>query len=72
MSKECASCCCKVPKLYKVRRNYPTAEIEICDVCYRTQCGNLGLYPNNVIDERIILLAIAQCTNMILAEIRKN
>ena len=72
MLKECDSCGSEVPRLHKVTRNYPPAEMSMCDVCFSTQCGSLGLYPNNVVDEHTILRTMAQCTNMILAAIRRK
>jgi hypothetical protein len=70
--KECESCGSEVKKLNKVERNYPPAEIGMCDVCFSTQCGNLGLYPNNVVDEHTLLRVMAQCTNMILGAMAKK
>jgi hypothetical protein len=72
MKKECESCGSEVSRVHPVDRNYPPKKMEICDVCYETQCGSLGLYPTNVVDGHILLRAMAQCTNMVLAAIKKG
>lgn len=44
-------------------------DIELCTVCTDTYTGHYERYPTNAEDIRIVLKAIAQCTNIVLEAI---
>lgn len=47
-------------------------EWTFCEVCRGTYAGHYERYPTNAEDMRIVLKAIAQCTNLILDAIEKR
>jgi hypothetical protein len=74
----CQLCTCEVSVINKTTRPALSCrdpgdrdEVELCDVCYRTFLGSFFFYSQSGRADRDVLVALCQCTNLILEEIRK-